>query len=107
MARRLVVWQGSDALRWEVAELDLGARGMFASGTQVGIDAPAYRLDYELDATDGFVTGHLELRARGEGWSRTLVLNHDGRGEWDCSFAAEGVNDLEAGGPRTEDVLHA
>lgn len=84
---RFVIWEGIDAKRWEVARLVLGAGGLEAVGSQVGIDPVPYRLDYRLEAGPDFITRALDVRASGEGWWRTLELRHDGCGRWDANVA--------------------
>jgi len=74
---RLVVWKGLDADRWEVAHVRFSATGVAASGTQVGFEPVPYRLDYELEATHDFVTELLDVRVRGDDWSRRLLLSPD------------------------------
>jgi len=52
---RLVLWSGLDSWRAEVVSLDLSADGIVATGTQMGADPVAYRLDYRLEAGPGCV----------------------------------------------------
>ena len=59
--------------------MTLTPTGVSARGTQLG---RGYRLDYALDAPEDFVTRSLEVTAVGEGWSRRLLLEHDGNGAW-------------------------
>jgi hypothetical protein len=96
--RRLVIWEGVDAWRSEVATVELTADGVTASGTQVGVDPMPYRADYRLDARHGFVTARLEVVVHGTGWRRELELVHDGRGRWTCRTAASGEPELPAAG---------
>jgi hypothetical protein len=95
---RLIVWRGLDSLRWEVAHFRFNPQGVAARGTQVGTEPVPYRLDYDLDARDGFVTRQLDVRAEGEGWSRGVVLQHDGKGAWTCGVEARGQVDLDVSG---------
>jgi hypothetical protein len=95
---RLLFWSGLDSQRWEVAHFKLNSQGVTARGTQIGTEPVRYRMDYVLDARDGFVTRQLDVRAEGEGWSRGLVLRHDGRGAWTCDVEASGQVDLHAPG---------
>jgi hypothetical protein len=99
---RLVIWSGLDARRWEVAHFTLQGEGVAATGTQIGIDPLPYRLDYQLDARDGFVTRRLEVQAQGEGWSRRLVLQHDGNGDWTHDVDVNGASDFDAAGAEPE-----
>ncbi|MDQ3985225.1 MAG: putative glycolipid-binding domain-containing protein [Actinomycetota bacterium] len=89
------MWRGLDSQRWEVAHFKLNQQGVAARGTQIGTEPVRYRMDYELDARGGFVTRQLNARAEGEGWSRRLVLQHDGRGAWTCDVEASGQVDLD------------
>jgi uncharacterized protein len=95
---RLVLWSGEDEWRAEAARVDVSDRGLRATGTQLGLDPLAYRLDYELDATDDFKTRSLVVHVAGEGWSRQLSLSHDGTGSWDCEARRAGEVDLPAPG---------
>lgn len=79
MADRLLLWRGLDEWRAEAALVTLMPTGVSARGTQLG---RGYRLDYALEAPEDFVTRSLEVTAVGEGWSRRLVLEHDGNGAW-------------------------
>jgi uncharacterized protein len=89
--RRLVIWEGVDAWRVELAHVDLWESGLRATGTQLGIDPEPYRLDYRLDAGDGFVTGRLEVEVKLAQEERRLVLVRDGEG-W-----IEGALDCDLG----------
>ncbi len=100
---RLLIWSGLDAWRAEVATVDLGAEGLSATGTQVGADPLPYRLDYQLEVGDDWITRELRLKARGTGWSRWLDLRHDGAGRWSAGVShagrvslAEPAGDLDA-----------
>jgi uncharacterized protein len=95
---RLVVWSGLDAERWEVVELSLGDDGLAARGTQVGVEPLPYRLDYVLEAPDNFVTRLMDVRVRGDRWSRRLLLRHDGRGGWSQDVELDGTLELEPAG---------
>ena len=102
--RRLVMWAGLDGWRAEVADVDLGPRGVSAGGTQLGVDPVAYRLDYRLEAGEGFVTRGLSVEATGEGWARRLRLSHDGAGAWSCEADEEGDPPLPPIGGEVEAV---
>ncbi len=95
---RLVIWRGLDGARWEAAHVEMTRHGVTASGTQIGIDPVPYHLDYRLEAPDDFVTRLLDVRVRGAGWSRSLVLRHDGGGRWDWGSEEEGEVELDAPG---------
>jgi uncharacterized protein len=96
--RRMIVWKRIDDWGAEVAEVDLAATGVRASGTQLGRDPQPYRVDYDLDASDGFVTRRLLVRAAGEGWERSVDLARHPSGVWRCDLGQEGEVDLPAPG---------
>jgi uncharacterized protein len=83
---RLLTWRGVDEWLAESATVELSEGGLRATGIQIGAHPAPYRLEYRLDATDGFVTRALDLTATEEGETRRLSLRHDGSGGW----AAEG-----------------
>jgi uncharacterized protein len=89
---RFVIWRGTDAWRSEAAAVDLTVSGVRAKGTQLGVDPVPYRLDYELDAVEGWITRRLRLRAEGEGWQRELDLEHSGSGRWEIRGHEEGLD---------------
>jgi hypothetical protein len=99
-APRLLLWERTDGWGAEVASVELTPDGVRATGTQLGIDPVAYRLDYELDASEGWVTRRLGVRASGEGWTRSLELTHGGDGRWRSESGEEGEVELPSpGGP--------
>jgi hypothetical protein len=53
-----------------------------------------YRLDYRLDAAEGWVTRSLELAAVGERWSRRLALSRSADGEWRAATDRSGDVEL-------------
>src|SRR5687768_6320571 len=98
---RLLLWRGEHGWPAEAATVELGADGVRATGTQLGADPLPYRLDYALDAADGFVTARLRVEARGDGWSRRLDLRRDGDGGWSAEAEASGEAALRAPGGQT------
>lgn len=94
MRTRLVVWEGVDAWRAEVCEMRLAPGGVTASGTQIGISPLAYRMDYRLDASAGFVTRSLEVAVTTAGGNRRLLLTHDGAGNWAATAEVSGAWEL-------------
>jgi hypothetical protein len=90
--RRFVIWRGTDAWRTEAAAIDLTDSGVRATGTQLGLDPVPYRLDYELDAAEDWVTRQFTLRAVGEGWERSLKLARAAEGEWSIEGAHAGTD---------------
>jgi uncharacterized protein len=95
---RFVLWRGLDSWRTEAAHVELAGARVRASGTQLGVEPLPYRLDYELETFERFVTASLLVRASGEGWARSLELRHDGEGAWSCELKAEGEVELPPAG---------
>jgi uncharacterized protein len=95
MTSRFVLWSGVDEWRAEAAQVELAPEGVRARGTQLGVDPVAYRLDYELDAPDRFITRALRLRAAGDGWSRRLELTRNPQGVWEAQRWEEGDAELD------------
>jgi hypothetical protein len=95
---RFVLWRGLDGWRTEAAHVELAGDRVRASGTQLGVEPLPYRLDYELETFERFVTASLLVRASGEGWARSLELRHDGEGAWSCELKAEGEVELPPAG---------
>lgn len=91
---RFLLWTGLEDWLHEAATAELSADGVTASGTQLGADPVPYRLDYRLDAAEGFVTASLEVDAVGDGWRRHLALIRDRTGRWRCDTRHEGAADL-------------
>lgn len=97
--KRLVVWSGIDNFRTEVAAIEWLSGGVRAKGTQIGVEPVPYRLDYRLEAAGGdFITRSLEVEVTAEGWGRSLILWHDGEGQWECEAGSEGSVELPAPG---------
>jgi hypothetical protein len=95
---RFLLWRGLDGWRTEAAHVEFAGNRLRASGTQLGVEPLPYRLDYELETFERFVTESLLVRASGEGWARSLELRHDGEGAWSCELKAEGEVELPPAG---------
>src|SRR3954447_10130013 len=87
---RFLVWSGVEEWLTEAAQVGLGEDGLRATGIQLGADPKPFRVDYRLEAPERYVTRELELTATAEGWSRHLLLTHDGSGDWRAEVADEG-----------------
>lgn len=87
-----IVWTGVEEWLTEAAAVGFDdpsaavvpgtAPGLTAMGIQVGAEPSPYRVDYQLNAYDRFITRAIDLTSHGEGWRRRLVLLHDGAGGW-------------------------
>jgi uncharacterized protein len=87
---RFLIWSGVEEWLTEAAEVELGDDGLRASGIQLGAEPAAFRVEYRLEAPERYVTSQLELTASAEGWSRHLLLSHDGSGAWRADVSDEG-----------------
>jgi hypothetical protein len=85
-----LVWTGVEEWLTEAAAVDLGDRGLRATGIQLGAEPAPFRVDYRLEAPERYLTSELELTATAEGWSRRLLLTHDGSGTWRAEVSDTG-----------------
>jgi hypothetical protein len=70
----------------EAAAVEVNNKGLSATGIQLGAEPSPYRVDYQLNAFDGFVTRAIDLTSHGDGWRRRLELVHDGSGRWEMDL---------------------
>jgi hypothetical protein len=98
MTTRRVAWTKDSVVGAEHAEVILEADRLVASSVAVADDPLPYRVDYELETGAGFVTTRLWLRARGDGWERTLDLHRGGDGSWTAEATTDGSPPLPAPG---------
>lgn len=92
-AVRHLLWRGLDAWHAESCAVRVTAAGLTAEGVQLGTDPLPYRLDYVLEAGEGFRTRLFEASARGDGWSRALRLERTGSA-WTFRVEASGESSL-------------
>jgi hypothetical protein len=78
-----IVWTGVEEWLTEAAGVDVSDSSVGGNGVQIGADPVPYRVGYQLNADDGFVTRAIDLTSSGDGWMRTLELIHDGAGRWE------------------------
>lgn len=78
---RQLLWTNQEPWHTETAMVDLTAEGLAAMGVQVRTSPRLFRLDYRLEALDGFATTELELSCTGEDlWRHLLLRREPGRG---------------------------
>ena len=104
MASRAIAWVkerfGPGA---EFADVVIEGRRLAASGVAIGSAPIAYRLDYQLETYEDFITSGLLVTTRGEGWSRHLDLRRSPSGGWTIRTETEGFLALpEPGGDEAE-----
>ena len=78
----------------EFAEIDLAGARLRATGVAVSADPIPYRLEYELDCGDDFITRRLSVRAWGAGWGRHLELTRDPATGWSAEAGSDGEAEL-------------
>jgi hypothetical protein len=83
------VWRGVEDWMTEAAGVSITDSGLSGNGIQIGADPVPYRVDYHLNAMDGFVTRAIDLASSGDGWRRRLELIHDGSGRWEAQLLDE------------------
>jgi uncharacterized protein len=87
---RFLLWTGVEEWLTETASVELTQGGLRASGIQLGAEPAPFRVDYRLEAPRDYITRELELTAIAEGWSRRLLLTHDGAGTWAAEVSDDG-----------------
>ncbi|QXJ25110.1 putative glycolipid-binding domain-containing protein [Actinomadura graeca] len=90
---RSLVWVKPEGA--EVADVELDAGRMAATGSAIGGGPIPYRLEYELTTGERYVTARLAVRAHGTDaeagpWRRWLELVNRPEGEWTVTARAEG-----------------
>ncbi|HWM78779.1 MAG TPA: putative glycolipid-binding domain-containing protein [Methylomirabilota bacterium] len=87
----------------EFADVVIEDRRLAASGIAIGSAPIAYRLDYQLETYEDFITSGLLVTTKGEGWSRHLDLRRSPSGGWTIRTEMDGFLALpEPGGDVAE-----
>ncbi len=95
---RVVVWESENAPAMELSGVRLHEQHLRASGVAIATDPEPYRLEYELETAEGFVTSALRVHSEGRGWRRDLELLRSSDGTWRCSATADGETELPPAG---------
>ena len=98
MTTRRVAWVKDSVVGAEHAEVTIEGDRLTAMSVAIGDNPLPYRVDYELETGAELVTTRLALRARGDGWQRTLELRRDDDGGWTADTTSEGSPPLPAPG---------
>jgi hypothetical protein len=94
----VVMWQSDGLPRWEQAHVTLEPGRLSARGTAlVGstADSGPYRVDYELDTVEDYLTRRLTVRAESAAWRRELWLRRETGGAWTARRIADPVDRVE------------
>ena len=85
-----VAWSKSAPFGAEWAEVSFSTDALAADGVAIGSEPLPYRLDYTLRTVTGFVTAEIDVRSRGDGWERRLVLARSSAGDWTAETTSRG-----------------
>lgn len=87
---RSAAWVKDDPVGMEHCDLTIQGSRVTAAAVAIGSAPVPYRLDYELETEQDWVTARLVARTRGEGWSRSLMLERSRDGIWTGSRDGRG-----------------
>jgi uncharacterized protein len=98
-----VAWAKADPLGAEFAEIQLEPKRLRATGVAVGSDPEPYRLSFEMQTRDEYVTDRATVETRGAGWTRHLKIQRSPAGVWSVSSQSAGTLEMpEPGGDPAE-----
>lgn len=96
-----VTWSKNAPFGAEYVEVTFGTDALSADGVAIGSEPLPYRLDYTLRTVSEFVTTEVDVRSRGEGWERRLVLARSTAGDWTAETTSRGDPSLPPPGGDT------
>jgi hypothetical protein len=99
---RVLAWAGPDPVRVDVAQVTLAPDSLTARGTSAVAD---YVVDWVLETGPAWVTRTLSVRARGDGFTRSLELGRDADGTWSATRRQDGQPDASLEVSGLEDAL--
>jgi uncharacterized protein len=99
---RVLAWAGPDPVRVDVAQVTLAPDSLTARGTSAVAD---YVVDWVLETGPAWVTQTLSVRARGNGFTRSLELGRDADGTWSATRRQDGQPDASLEVSGLEDAL--
>ncbi len=92
-----VAWAKADPPGAEFAEIRLESRRLRARGVAIGSDPEPYRLSFELQTREEYITDRAVVETQGAGWIRHLEIQRSPTGVWSAS--SQGTGKLEMPGP--------
>jgi hypothetical protein len=87
LSSRFAIWRGVEEWRAEASRIEIVESGITASGTQISDDPEPYRIDYEIETGEGYVTTSLRVT----GGERSLDLRRGADGGWNVDV--DGLDD--------------
>jgi hypothetical protein len=100
---RGLAWTKDDPPGAEFAVIQLEPRRLRARGVAIGSDPEPYRLSFELQTRDDYITDRAVIETHGAGWTRRLEVQRSPAGVWSASSQSAGELDLpEPGGDPAE-----
>src|ERR1700683_2797745 len=87
---RGVAWTKDDPPGAEFAVVVLEAGRLRAKGVAIGSDPEPYRLSFELQTRDDYVTDIAVVETQGAGWTRHLEIQRRPAGVWSASSQRAG-----------------
>jgi hypothetical protein len=96
-----VAWSKNAPFGAEYVEVAFRTDALSADGVAIGSEPLPYRLDYTLCTVSEFVTAEVEVRSRGDGWERRLMLARSTAGDWTAETTSRGDPSLPPPGGDT------
>lgn len=94
-----VAWAKDDSPGAELAVIELESQRLRASGVAIGSAPEPYRLSFELQTRDRFVTERATVETQGADWARRLEIQRSAADVWSASTRSAGMLAMpEAGG---------
>jgi hypothetical protein len=87
---RAVAWVKADPPGAEFAEIQLESRRLRARGVAIGSDPEPYRLSFELQTREEYITDRAVVETQGAGWTRQLEIQRGPTGVWSASSQSAG-----------------
>jgi hypothetical protein len=100
---RGVAWAKTDPPGAEFAAIQLESRRLRASGVAIGSYPEPYRLSFELQTREEYITDRAVVETQGAGWTRHLEIQRSRMGVWSVLSQSAGKLEMpEPGGDPTD-----
>ncbi len=98
-----VAWAKADPPGAEFAVIQLEPTRLHARGSAIGSDPEPYRLSFELQTRDEYITDRAVVETQGADWTRHLEIQRSPAGVWSASSQSAGKLEMsEPGGDPAE-----